>query len=76
MHKYWNQGYTTEAAKAILEFAHLKLGECEFIACHAIENTASGRVMEKCGFKYENNEVHTKFDGITSYETKRYKLVL
>lgn len=21
MHKYWNQGYTTEAAKAILEFA-------------------------------------------------------
>jgi len=76
MHKYWNQGYTTEAAKAILEFAHLQLGECEFIAAHAIENPASGRVMGKCGFKYENNEVHTKFDGITSYETKRYRLVL
>ena len=75
MFKYWNQGYTTEAAKAILEFGIKELGQKEFIAWHAIDNPASGAVMKKCGFVYEGNEIHTKFDGVTSYDTKRYRLV-
>ena len=76
MHRYWYQGYTTEAAKAILDFAINTLNEKEFMACHALENPASGRVMEKCGFLYEKNEIHTKFDGVTSYEVKKYRLTL
>ena len=76
MHKYWNQGYTTEAAKAILEFAVKELKQNEFIAWHAVDNPASGAVMRKCGFVYENNEIHTKFDGVTSYDTKKYRLII
>jgi len=76
MFDYWNQGYTTEAAKAIIEFAHLKLGQDELVACHAKENPASGRILEKCGFHYENDGVQTKFDGITSLEIKSYRRIL
>ena len=74
MHKYWGQGYTTEAAKAILDFGINALNQKEFIAWHAIENPASGAVLRKCGFVYEGNEVHTKFDGVTSFESRRYRL--
>ncbi len=73
MNSYWNQGYTTEAVKAILNFAITVLNENEFVAWHASENPASGRVLEKCGFLYEKNEIHTKFDGITSFESKMYR---
>ena len=76
MHKYWNQGYTTEAAKAILEFAIKELNLREFVSYHAVDNPASGKVMEKCGFVYEKNEIHTKFDGMTSWTTKKYKLII
>jgi len=76
MHKYWNQGYTTEAAKAILNFAVNELKQREFVACHAIDNPASGTVMKKCGFVYENNEIHTKFDGVTSWEAMKYRLIV
>ena len=76
MHKYWNQGYTTEAAKAILEFAHKELGQKEFMAQHAVENPASGAVMEKCGFVYEKDGQNTKFDGVTTYNTRCYRLKL
>ena len=70
MHKYWNCGYTTEAAKAILEFAVKELNQTEFIACHAVDNPASGAVIRKCGFVYEYNDKCTKFDGVTSFDTK------
>ena len=76
MHKFWNQGYTTEAAKAIIEFAVKELKQNELIAWHAIENPASGAVMRKCGFVYEKNEIHTKFDGVTNFEAKKHRLVI
>lgn len=74
MCEYWNQGYTTEAAKAMLEFAIQKLHQKEFVAWHAVENPASGRVMKKCGFEQEGKEVATKFDGVTSWEVFKYRL--
>lgn len=76
MQLYWNQGYTTEAAKAILNFAKVQLGVNEFIASHAEENPASGKVLKKCGFLYERNEIQTKFDGITSFDTRLYRLYI
>ncbi len=76
MHKFWNQGYATEAAKAILDFGINVLKQKEFIAWHAVDNPASGAVLRKCGFVYENNEIHTKFDGVTSFDTKKHRLIV
>ena len=49
----WNQGYATEALSAVLRFGFdvLKLNRIE--AQHEADNPASGRVMEKCGMKFE-----------------------
>lgn len=74
MQKVWNQGYTTEASKAMLEFAHKELKQNEFFAKHAAENTASGAVMKKCGFVYEKDGIYTKYDGVTTYTAKCYRL--
>ncbi|MBQ2923633.1 MAG: GNAT family N-acetyltransferase [Lachnospiraceae bacterium] len=76
MYDYWNQGYATEATKAMLEFGINTLKQKEFVAWHAVDNPASGAVMRKCGFEYEKNEVHTKFDGVTSFDTRKHRLVV
>ena len=48
---YWNKGYTTEAARAIVEYLS-SMGVKHICASHAVDNPASGRVMEKIGMKY------------------------
>ncbi|MGO1368217.1 MAG: GNAT family N-acetyltransferase [Senegalia sp. (in: firmicutes)] len=50
---YWNKGITTEAAKEIINYGLTKVGFARITGRHEIENSASGKVMEKCGFKYE-----------------------
>lgn len=51
--KYWGKGYTSEAMKQVMAYAKDILGIQECIAVHAVENPASGRVIEKLGFRYE-----------------------
>ena len=51
--KFWNRGYTTEALSAVLAFMFEKVGVIRMEAEYDVENPASGRVMEKCGMKYE-----------------------
>jgi RimJ/RimL family protein N-acetyltransferase len=50
---YWNQGYMTEAAQAIIAFGFRELLLNKITASHIAGNPASGRVMEKAGMKYE-----------------------
>ena len=46
----WNRGFATEAGKAIIDIARaLRLPRIE--AAHFIDNPASGRVLEKLGFR-------------------------
>lgn len=47
--KYWNQGYATEAAQALLDYANKTLGVRHFIAHCDSENIGSYRIMEKLG---------------------------
>ena len=51
--KYWNQGYCTEAAKAMLEYGFHKLYLHKIIATHITRNPASGKIMRKIGMKKE-----------------------
>lgn len=46
----WNQGYATEAARAVLSLARA-IGHRRIVAHHFLDNPASGRVLRKAGFR-------------------------
>jgi [ribosomal protein S5]-alanine N-acetyltransferase len=50
---FWNQGYCTEAARAVLDFGFTHLGLKRVYAHHFARNPASGRVMQKLGMVHE-----------------------
>ncbi|MBP1468738.1 GNAT family N-acetyltransferase [Candidatus Chloroploca sp. M-50] len=50
---YWGQGYTTEAAHAVLAYGFNQLGLERIFARHLARNPASGRVMQKIGMRFE-----------------------
>ena len=47
---YWNQGICTEALRLMLDYIRKETNYSSLICSHFIDNPASGRVMEKCGF--------------------------
>ena len=73
---YWHKGYCTEAMKAIIDFAHKKLGVNKICSDHAIDNPRSGKVMEKCGLKFDHYGEYTKLDGSQTFKAKFYKMEL
>lgn len=72
----WNRGYTTEAMKAIIEYVHNELGVNRICAYHAVENPASGRVMEKCGLTFHHYCEYAKLDNSAAFKAKLYVLEL
>ncbi len=50
---YWGRGYTSEAAKAVVEYGFRELGLNRIYATVFAGNTGSRRVAEKAGMKYE-----------------------
>lgn len=50
---FWNQGYATEAAGAVLRVGFTKFGLNRIEAQHFVRNPASGRVMRKVGMRPE-----------------------
>ena len=55
---YWNCGYCTEAAQAMLDFAFAELGLVRVHARHLSRNPSSGRVMQKLGMRHEGTRRH------------------
>jgi RimJ/RimL family protein N-acetyltransferase len=58
----WGQGYATEAAKAVRDYAFTTLGIKRLIAMIDPSNAASIRVAEKIGMHYEKD---VRFEGYT-----------
>jgi ribosomal-protein-alanine N-acetyltransferase len=50
---YWNKGYVTEAARAVIDYAFGTLEFNRLEAHHSIYNPASGAVLIKCGMQHE-----------------------
>lgn len=50
---YWDRGFATEAARAMLDFGLHRLSLHRIYAFHFVRNPASGRVMEKAGMQHE-----------------------
>jgi len=52
---YWNQGYATEAAHALIDMA-FRTREIRFIDARCrVTNIASRRVIQKCGFQFQGS---------------------
>ncbi|MDL2252519.1 GNAT family N-acetyltransferase [Ruminococcaceae bacterium OttesenSCG-928-I18] len=60
---FWGQGYTSEALRAVLDYFVKSTGEKTLYGCHAVENPASGRVMQKNGFLYTHEGEYHLLDG-------------
>ena len=50
---FWNRGYCSEAAQAVMAYGFDELGLHRIHACYFAHNPASGRVMERVGMRYE-----------------------
>ena len=50
---HWGKGIMTEALTAVIDFFFDEVGFNRIDADHAVDNPASGRVMEKSGMRYE-----------------------
>ena len=77
---YWNRGYCTEAAQAVLKYGFKILGLNRIHANHMTRNPASGRVMQKIGMKHEGHlRQHAKkwgkFEDIEAYGILRSEYV-
>jgi RimJ/RimL family protein N-acetyltransferase len=56
--EHWNQGYATEASKALLQYGFEKLGLKKIVSSAHTENAASRRVMEKIGLQFIDYRFH------------------
>lgn len=54
--EYWGRGLATEASLAIVRYGFEQLGLQQIIGITQVENTASGKVLEKLGFKLQRTE--------------------
>jgi RimJ/RimL family protein N-acetyltransferase len=50
--KFWSQGYGTEAARAVIDFAFTEREYEALQASARVTNPASRRILEKCGFQW------------------------
>ena len=76
MKTHWNRGYTTEAMRAILNFASANLGIKKIAGGHAKENLASAKVIEKLGFVYDRDDITPHVDGVRFFDSREYLLDL
>jgi len=70
---YWGQGYMPEALQAAFTYAFTVLGTQRIHAECERENTASARVMQKCGMAYEGTTYDD--DGLGNW-AHRYRYLI
>jgi len=54
--KYWGRGYATEVTKSLIEWGFENIDIESIVSFVETENTASKRVLEKCGFQLKGLE--------------------
>lgn len=72
---YWNKGIMTEALKEMIKFGfeHLNLNRIEALC--KVENTASEKVMQKCGMKLEGTLREHIFVKEAFHDLKMYSIL-
>ncbi len=54
-YNYWGKGYMSEAVAGLLNLCQLKLNLSKLHARHHRDNPASGSVLTKCGFEFQEH---------------------
>ena len=72
----WGQGYATEAARALIDWARTEHGATRFTAAHVTKNAASGNVLRKCGFKFLRYGQYGRYDGSEMFDASFYELTI
>ena len=62
---FWNKGYGTEALTRIIKFFFEEVGVETIYAYYVERNSASGKVLEKVGMKYEGILRKRVYDKVT-----------
>ncbi len=73
--RYWNQGYITEAVKAVTDYLFKSVNYHKITAGYVLENLASKRVLEKCGMSYEGIRKDDFFHRDRYYDIGYYYLI-
>ena len=71
---HWGQGFATEAAGAMVEFALRQLGLQRLTSWCIADNTASGRVLERLGFRMQRRVHGAEYFKGSSWDTLHYLL--
>ncbi|MDQ8732043.1 GNAT family N-acetyltransferase [Bradyrhizobium sp. LHD-71] len=71
---HWDQGYATEAARALIDYAFEEFGSTELRAGARVVNPASRRVLEKCGFQWTGVELRRVLSLGSSVPIDRFRL--
>ena len=69
----WGRGLTTEAMGKIIDYARSVRQVRVIEACHAVDNPASGKVMEKLGLRCVGDTQYSKQDGSETFLAKTYR---
>lgn len=72
---WWNQGYASEALSSVINFLFLQVGANRIAAAHDTRNTNSGKVMQKCGMRYEGTLRQSGCNNQGIYNTAYYAIL-
>lgn len=72
---WWRCGYTSEALAAVIKFFFEEVGVNRVYSEHDPRNPNSGRVMEKCGMKYEGTLRQADWNNSGICDTKIYGIL-
>ena len=73
--KWWNQGYVSEALKEIICFFFNEVGINRIQAKHDPRNSFSGRVMMKCGLRYEGTMRQNNINNLGIVDSSMYAIL-
>lgn len=73
---YWHQGIASEAFEAVIAYLTKEVGARRIESRHDTRNPYSGKVMEKCGLKYEGTKIQGDWDNSGICDCAFYGMVL
>jgi ribosomal-protein-alanine N-acetyltransferase len=72
---WWNQGIASEALSTIIKFLFKQVGVNRIAATHDSRNPNSGKVMQKCGMKYEGTMRQSGYNNQGIYDAVHYAIL-